>query len=477
MMICGCMEFKDRLQQIQLLPAILAVRQGVRANVNNFLGMLEQYSSETCTFFTPAGEIGISPWEMQHVSGLFAGEFPYEEHVPPSAELELLKMQDPELYSTYWEVLCHFFICGESKSRGRGGVVFSTWAEYLFPGIAADQVEEYTVLSELEARQLALESKVTLKEPVAGSSSGAPPRNFCYFGRRPMTSRARLAGFLSIWLGKCVVPTREAATVGVILPVARLACGVRIALVPAIIANIQHGLREVSTAFLANPSTPPRARLAYTYLVAWYVLHCPALMTPTPSLDLATPFIGSVAECSWTLSQRPEIRQLLSRPENYQLYRCPPLFDKTVDGGSFVDLAGEGGSTVLAPGPFTWLLNIRPGYHLFRREMECWIEPYTPSRFARQSGYDQLYVGNPNSDLAAQGTLLEGARAWFYSIAGGTAVTFSLPSSQPKLLWSLNFGCWFLAATIVGTPPSFLPNLGEDGTDMSMEHPRLTPRP
>src|SRR4051812_39966156 len=101
MMICGCTEFKDRLQQIQLLTALLAVRQGVHANVNNFLGMLEQYSSETCTFFTPAREIGISLWEMQHVSGLPTGEFPYEEHVPPSAELELLKMQDPELYFTY----------------------------------------------------------------------------------------------------------------------------------------------------------------------------------------------------------------------------------------------------------------------------------------------------------------------------------------------------------------------------------------
>src|SRR4051812_35633834 len=261
MMICGCMEFKDRLQQIQLLPAILAVRQGVRANVNNFLCMLEQYNSETCTFFTPVGEIGISPWEMQHVSGLPAGEFPYEEHVPPSAELELLRMQDPESYSTYWEVLCHFFICKESKGRGRGGVVFPTWAEYLFPGIGADQVGEFAVLSEHKARQLALEFKVTLKEPVTGSSSRPPPRNFCYFGKRPMTSRARLAGFLSIWHGKCAVPTREVATVGVLLPTARLACGIRIALVPAIIANIQHGLREVSTAYIANSSTPLRVRL------------------------------------------------------------------------------------------------------------------------------------------------------------------------------------------------------------------------
>ena len=130
-----------------------------------------------------------------------------------------------------------------------------------------------------------------------------------------------------------------------------------------------------------------------------------------------------------------------------------------------MDLAGEDGSTMLAPGPFTWLLNIRPGYHLFRREIECWIEPYTHSRFARQFGYDQLYVGNPNSDLTARGTLLEGARAWFYSVAGGTGVTFSLPSLQPKLLCSLNFGCWFLAATGIEVPPSFLTNLGEGGTD------------
>src|SRR4051812_3792019 len=138
MMTRASTEFEDQLQQIQLLPAVLAVRQGERANINNFLGMLEQYNPETCTFFMPVGEIGISPWEMQQVSGLPAGEFPYEEHVPPSAELELPKVQDPGLYSTYWEVLCHFFICGELKGRGRGGVAFSARGEDFFPGGGED---------------------------------------------------------------------------------------------------------------------------------------------------------------------------------------------------------------------------------------------------------------------------------------------------------------------------------------------------
>src|SRR4051812_17898274 len=95
---------------------------------------------------------------------------------------------------------------------------------------------------------------------------------------------------------------------------------------------------------------------------------------------------------------------ILVSSEELPVISMPPSFDETVDGGSFVDLAGDNGSTMLAPWTFTWLLNIHTRYHLFRREMECWIVPYTLSRFARQFGYDQLYVGNPNSDLTVRGT-------------------------------------------------------------------------
>jgi len=43
----------------------------------------------------------------------------------------------------------------------------------------------------------------------------------------------------------------------------------------------------------------------------------------------------------------------------------------------------------------------------------CTIEPYMPSRFARQFGYDQLYVGNPNAGFRFNGNLFEGALAWY----------------------------------------------------------------
>src|SRR4051812_47291308 len=126
---------------------------------------------------------------MQRVFGLPAGEFPYEKHVPPSVELELLKVQDPEQYSTYWEVLCHFFICERLKGHSRGGGAHSTWAEYLFSGVSGDKVKAPSVLSEPQARRLASQSRVTLEESAAGPSSSAHPQNFCYFGRRSMTSQ------------------------------------------------------------------------------------------------------------------------------------------------------------------------------------------------------------------------------------------------------------------------------------------------
>lgn len=65
--------FWDLLEQTSLLPLVLAVKHGVPSSIVNSLGMLEQYDSETCTFFTLIGEMVISPWEMQWVLGLPTG--------------------------------------------------------------------------------------------------------------------------------------------------------------------------------------------------------------------------------------------------------------------------------------------------------------------------------------------------------------------------------------------------------------------
>ena len=48
-------------------------------------------------------------------------------------ELHLLKKSDPLVYKTYWEVLCHFHICGQVTGWRSGGVEQMSWTNYLFP--------------------------------------------------------------------------------------------------------------------------------------------------------------------------------------------------------------------------------------------------------------------------------------------------------------------------------------------------------
>lgn len=79
---------------------------------------------------------------------------------------------------------------------------------------------------------------------------------------------------------------------------------------------------------------------------------------------------------------------------NYQLYLHTPEFEGANEGISFVDLAKDNGFTMLTSGPFTWLPNIRPWYHVSYQGTECLIELYTASCFTHQLEYDQLYVRN-----------------------------------------------------------------------------------
>jgi len=87
---------------------------------------------------------------------------------------------------------------------------------------------------------------------------------------------------------------------------------------------------------------------------------------------------------------------------------------------------------------------------VYRSRNTCYLEPYVPSRFARQFGYDQLYVDNPNASLAFMGSLIDGARAWRFFIAGYTEARLFMPLRTPNLLMTLGFCQWYRT-------PSFAP--------------------
>ena len=68
----------------------------------------------------------------------------------------------------------------------------------------------------------------------------------------------------------------------------------------------------------------PRIELPYTYLMAWYVLYCPPLMTAVPSSVGFVPFMQKLENSSWTHYYMFFIRKSILNILNYQLDRCFP---------------------------------------------------------------------------------------------------------------------------------------------------------
>ena len=68
-----------------------------------------------------------------------------------------------------------------------------------------------------------------------------------------------------------------------------------------------------------------------------------------------------------------------------------------------------------------------------------------PCRFARQFGYDQMYVGNPNTKLGFKGSLIDGARAWRHFLMGCTKARFILSLQDPRKFLTLGFCKWYFA--------------------------------
>jgi len=154
--------------------------------------------------------------------------------------------------------------------------------------------------------------------------------------------------------------------------------------------------------------------------MAWYVMYCPSLMTAMSTSEGSVPFVQRLEDSNWIHYFMFFIRKTILSGLNYQLARYFPEIHDASYGERFFDFVGPDGFTTLPSGIFWWLINIRSGYLVFRQGDSCMIEPYMPSRFVRQFGYDQLYIGNPNSSLCFNGNLFKGARAWYYSSAGGT---------------------------------------------------------
>ena len=70
--------YETVLIRYELYDAVKATNLGLDINIPNFFAILERYNPYNGTFFTPAGEMGLSLHEMWEISKLPMGAYPYE---------------------------------------------------------------------------------------------------------------------------------------------------------------------------------------------------------------------------------------------------------------------------------------------------------------------------------------------------------------------------------------------------------------
>jgi len=128
--------FEEDLERLGLREAIRATCYGIQMSVAKFYTIFELYYSATGTFFTHVGELGMPLYEMWKVSALPMGSLSYEEYFPCETELALLEKQEPALFETNRELMCHFYICSDMHGNYKGGLNSSkSWGDYMFPNL------------------------------------------------------------------------------------------------------------------------------------------------------------------------------------------------------------------------------------------------------------------------------------------------------------------------------------------------------
>ena len=193
--------------------------------------------------------------EMHRISGLPMGQMLYQEYFPSNRELSQLKDRMPDRYETLWDLACHYHIAlAQSRplaKRTKSNVSLKQFASYLFRNLeshSGQSICELAPLTPSEVNELLTKTNAqsyTISSSESGFPAGTKFRSFLYHTTTPIRPMTLLAGYLAIWLKKCVVPYQsgDALPLEVLYPAVQLAYKKELSLLPVMVANIHRGLR------------------------------------------------------------------------------------------------------------------------------------------------------------------------------------------------------------------------------------------
>ncbi|MQM16433.1 hypothetical protein Taro_049389 [Colocasia esculenta] len=431
------------LDQVGLLHAIVAALYSYPCHSGLLQALVERFNRRFNTFGIANGETCLDLWALHRVSGLpISGQF-YEE----VCLNDLLRDQSTGSGSY---VLSHSFRylmkvwrdlarCGKgeclSASKGTVRVSCDAWLRFFYNGpfcfhkeFAGDSYNPADYL------QLSVSLEDNVKYLYAPRGSGWNPRQ--------LPNRTYLAAYLAYWLSTFVLPFGEEGNIRpeVIYPACSLASGVQLALAPATLANIFHGLGDLTV----SPSPRDRSIVLPThYLSAWAGLLLPELChnisLENPSMPLLFMFRNRPEQVHQ--QQLSEARRRLSfvpsaGQSGLDLACCSrdsrPYAEES-RGGRIYHLPHS--SAPSASFRKEWLCCIRPSVLLFRKGGSLFMEPYFPHRFARNFGYDQAVPRNADFallDMTYRGLdrHLVASSWWYFFIRRDPSQEFFIPEQR-----------------------------------------------
>ncbi|MQL69575.1 hypothetical protein Taro_001874 [Colocasia esculenta] len=435
--------YHDLLDYVGIRHAVTAALYSYPCHAGLLQALAERFNRRFNTFATAEGETSIDLWGFHRISGLPICGGLYEKVC-----LDDLHRDSSKGTGSYHTPYSLRYLTKVWRDLARAGkdetpsackssvrVSLNAWVSFFYNGpfcfhnsFAGDTT------SWGDHYQLSVEQEENVSFLPASKNKGWNPRR--------LPDRTYLAAYLAYWLSTFVVPYGEDGYIRpeVLYQACALADGTRLALAPAALASIFHGLGNLT----ASPTPRDRAVVLPThYLSAWAGLLLQGFCQQTHLENISAPLLFLFRNCPNHVSydQLRNARKALSfLPSKDQaglnFQHC---------SWGFRPIAGERpeGMQYFLPGQQEahpsfykgWLCNIRPSVLVFRKGTAVILEPYYPNPFARNFGYDQATP--PNADFPLSTRLYRGsdrhlvaASWWCYYIQRGPPLGCTLPKAE-----------------------------------------------